>query len=455
MRIAEIVHVHRGRRLPVPAAFRRTIGLYEGSRVYQATVPGKESQYSANYIITTIPFECWRAILRIDILLDHRAGTLDICAKTLERCGGNILLMEGYGRYPDQRGWWSAVVDFPDARSNGAPIKPLDAVKKELLEAYLAQCDGAGPDPFPRDGKVDRSSVRVVGDSLLAGTEELVRVRRLALSSLDGRTDKVFEHQEKHLRKGRVELGLPPDVLSSTRVGLLMCNTEERFLRFVPINFPVEVTLRVETKADPQTAVARGVLAALTGVLMNPKWTSAESSKRGINIVYTYNYLEGREESSNKCVERSRIRMYLETPHNWAKESGMLQVRRNWREVFRELLQARRDTERPGDGELFVVPDDSVMRIWPKRKWQVGFWNRYKGTRERVPKHVLWLVRGERSVMTLVVLLGFVSISATSFVLALCFTNIGEGLFAISGIFGSGVVAIAVGWWLKLPGRDE
>ncbi|MFW6012261.1 MAG: hypothetical protein ACOC92_00955 [bacterium] len=369
MRLAEVVLVKDGQ-LPLPDAFARPLGLYNGSKLYLSKVKGHEQ----HQILTTIPQDCWRRILRVSVLLEHKPGALDVVARAISDLGASILVMEGYGREPDEEGWWSGVVQLPISESE-APVAALSTNKRGIIQKLYSIYETHEGDefPFPKRLRPEDDGPRVetfdYGLRTLDG-EPVVLVENMRLTLI---ADQVGEPVGRYFEEKSRSITVGKSIAIEARFvwGLLMCNTEERFLRFISIRSPVEISLQIVSTSEDKTKVGVGVLPNITKIL-----ESVETEEgQGINIAYLFNYIterklcspaegDDREEDRPPFKESSVIQLFLESPPSWLvdPENSKAEIEMRWRDVFERLADARIG------GRRIVEWEGSRMTLWYGQK---------------------------------------------------------------------------------------
>ena len=465
MRLAAVVKM-KGNGISIPAPFARSLGLYDGSRFYVSQVRGDDN----HHILTTLPPDCWGGILRVTVLLPHQPGALHRVADALSRpaIAGNTLIMEGYGREPDKEGWWGGIVhlDPPDGDEEAGDSKRVSVLEQrkkvlsELAKLYSSREEG-GMLPLPEHLSNKRASgcgVEIVEDGLVIDREKFLRVEAIRLTDLQGRVGepRVFVYHERSGRGSVVKVGRNPIRNRDASRGFLMCNTDERFLRFVEIECPVEIELAIRARSKRGVA-ATGVLSALTEVLMNE---DTGEDPNGINIIFLYNYITGYTKEPvgdpevMESVEHSVVKFYLQTPRGWINNRSSFL--REWARVFENLLRVTID------GVSIVEPSKSEMKVWHKRICRFGS-DEKRGARRRYfsmfePRSGFSRVRDRflsRSLM-LVVIGTFV----LSFVLALVAlaSDADQGLWSRNFLltmagFVIGVTGVSLVFWMRLRDR--
>lgn len=377
MRLAQIVD-QKGGKLPIPEAFGRMLGLYERSSK-DSSLFRVHLRKSGQPIITTIPPRSWLTVLRISVLLDHKVGQLSGIVKILADLGINVLLMEGYGYHTDEEGWWSAVIDFPALHSKW-PSEPAAqeavvlATKGQLIEKVqelldslrqvkknTKQCD------FPIDEPADIGGFALVAeDGRFVVKIEPMKLRRLVPDIVED-----LEAVQPH-RVSRNAMYLPSSAgpMSRRTRKLMLCNTEERFIRLVDTEDLAEIRLEVHTEGENRARVGVGVLALVTQIVKDFQAKNAHghpiSNDKGVNVAFTYNYIMAEgipSKMSHGPSENSVIRMFLESPPPISKleEKEQLNI---WQNLFGKLLKAQRSPEE----EPFVEINGSEMIVWQRRK---------------------------------------------------------------------------------------
>lgn len=408
MRIAKLVVVRDGR-LVIPAEFHKMLGMYEGSQLHTLTIP-LSTESPRQVIITAIPPACWDSILRIAVLMSDNPGALSRTAEILATdLGANILLMEGYGRRPEREGWWSAVIDFPAIGKDPDRATKLAIQDKKVRKRFEAELEreveSGIPVVFPKrlakavkdaaDG-ADSADNSAVADAAEVAVEpgaaedaadadaDAFRLRRseekplvvypLRLTKIgEENADQMENAVTDFLDNGSIAVG-PSSVGEDTYRGLVMCNTEEKFLRLVEIREPAQMMIEVSAKAPDFENVGIGTLHRLSRLLVEHP-VGKENAKYGVNIVYTCNYLTRREKDGG-CREVSIIDFILQTPSDW-RGLDREPLSREWNELFTKLVR-----------DPAVVGERSWLTVFGKREMgfvvrngevvEIGFWSRLR-----------------------------------------------------------------------------
>jgi hypothetical protein len=448
MRLAEIVQVKNGV-LQIPSAFERPLELYSGSEVYHAYTEQKRPYHPPHRILTTIPPECWPRILKLSILLTHeKPGALSIASRILSELGINILIMEGYGRDPDDEGWWSAVVDCPNSDLRKTKKILIQKFFTVLEEESKARRHGNDNRPFmysPRftTAKEKEEQFKQVphGIESSEGTRPFL-VEDMILTSLHGQV--FFEgHTPPGYKKVPYGKGCLRIAEGGSHTGLLLCNTEERFLRLVEFPrdrpFPIEMELPVRTSGERTEDVGVGILAEITRII----------SGAGINIIYTYNYISRREQKKGKGadierdVEESVIRFFLEPRPTSQEESKGKDAKK---ELFVDLLNAKRRNEfvvSPPEQARMTIRDGNRKTVWR------GKIHRQTGKRVAIEVRLLWRIwkifgRKERV---------FLVLGAICLLLGTALLGSRPGAAAVAFAFGGAVVSSLLGLFLRDRGK--
>ena len=380
MRLAQVVSLQDGC-FEVPAEFMRPLSWYENARVYVQQVKCEEGdEKPSHWIISTLPPRCWLTIARVSVRLEHKSGTLRDVASMLEKHHFNILIMEGYGRDPDKEGWLSAVVDFSilrkDVFENDGEARVVDADRvrdalkraiQSFMEDYVNVAKKAGNEyqgPAVEQAPAGSEGYfRFVVTAKDAFKPKLL-VESMALSEQWLKmVDSKVSDSSAQLVGRMIEVTKNSAEKKSWKRGLLMCNTDERFLRFVNIEDPVEINLGVKTTGPPDK-VGVGVLKAITEVLAGAsEWGEDEHGEQGkdrINIIFTYNYLTAIEWPRKRdkiCTERSTIKLFLEDPEGHISDKAREEL---WKRILRRLLEAKR----PDDSAPFIQQNEVEMKLW-------------------------------------------------------------------------------------------
>lgn len=394
MRLAKIIETRD--LVQIPADFRKPLALYDGSQVYHCELKRDWGVLPRHSILTTVPPGCWRTLLRVSVLLSHEPGALAHASKILATLGANILLMEGYGRDTDREGWWSAVVDFSNKVSESESDDIVAARLSDMKDALITNFDErlkeergfAKTERTKRPGRMYAAiftqegspGFEVVPNGIamakeVAGRRYPLLVESMRLTYLyrdlifDGEGDLVTSRCKEHTYSDEgLKLGIDGPAL-------LLCNTDERFLRIVDfmnqdndlaeIRLPVRTESRIRSDGPSGIAVGIGVLDQISSHIAGGKYP--------INVIYTYNYITGRgkcRDESRDEFEESVIEFFLEPSANFPKEISEKRVER-WKALFEELLTMQRslgqDINKPS-GEaiphLVNPPEDARMVIW-------------------------------------------------------------------------------------------
>lgn len=357
MRLVHIAHVEE-ERLIVPEAFQRTLGLYSGAKVYlQRSLynsvdrrrESDDSNKGTQIIISPIPPSYWPNIIRLSVRLRHNAGALHRVTALLSEMRINILLMEGYGRYPAREGWWSAVLQLTESTGSDR-----NAAKVLIVKKFMGAMREESRNPFPSNLKPED----VLEHEFRLETREkrpLLLIEDMSLTDI---------RESKKQGPGEVTFdgtGIPlgETAGSDNYRGLLFSNTDEHFMTFVPANIHVELDLEVDSRYRTDYRAGVGVLEKITELLSGYK---CEGVPCPINIIFIYNYLTQitKVEASDgeRVVERSRIKMYLENPDDWDLQQREQQLV-HWRAVLDRLTEVRTI-----DDFKIVDRDGSSVTIW-------------------------------------------------------------------------------------------
>lgn len=370
MRLAEVVRA-KPPHIEIPRAFQQPLELRPGSAVYVYPTHDDSKQ---KFIITTIPYRFWDRIVRVSCLLRHRAGALHkVCDIIREpKIGGNILIMEGSGHEGFTDSWWSGVVHFPLARDRTELPRFVSELLSRLKETYEQGLDLDGRDVWPfAESFLEEGTKRLQTPRPV----ELVAERGLRLVEAAGSTrpypvtvepmrlaelvDEVIEDAREKpavpFGRGRVS-----EASYTSRyqqgMGLLVCDTEEKFIRFLDTAVPVVIDLPIVTRGSEQT-VGVGALEKLTQVLNQNK----------ANLIHTYNYLIERSPIGvEDAVEKAYVRFVVQADHEANLKPR--EVFRPWEERFQELITARRE----GDQQDLVIDKAAArLRIWHRNELRV------------------------------------------------------------------------------------
>lgn len=389
MRLAQIVEQRRRLwtlrgmdKLRIPEAFRRMLGLYENSDVFCLRIRHKEPTEPTQMILTTIPPLSWRTVLRFSVLLKNEPGQLLSIVQILSECGINILLMEGYGYLPEKEGRWSAVIDFPSLHrevprdgdeKRGKILAELKAELRDKVQFLLARMQTHYSEAKVCDSHTDEAS-DLGGCALI--TQEGVIVVRIVPMRLQTLADSVVEELNavapKRFYRNTIDID-PNSESGRIRRHLLMCNTEEHFIRMVKDQKGLaEVDLEVHTKATARAREGVGVLESVAKILTDFEiHVTGLQPRKGVNIAFTYNYITThkssrgqRAEASSRhqarAGEASMIKLYLELDPDFSPQ----EQRRIWKDLFANLLNARRNN----DEMPFVELERSQMVVWQQAK---------------------------------------------------------------------------------------
>lgn len=394
MKLAEIVDIEPSYSprhenwcsVEIPSAFRRPLGLRQGSMVsvYEerlssspTTTQVPEEQQSL--IITTIPGHCWKRLVRFTCLLGNAHGALARICRVITDVGGNILIMEGFAHDNAGEAWWSSLIHFPEARQSvgaGAPRVPTLSEKRvelvsRMLDLYREESTEA-PWPFSPIFIIDgnpceyeqhaREKDRIERATQTPATDlpssravpfavSATRLAEFDPSITESADDRTEYDQRGYLRIRNDELRKIWKSDELPAKGLLTCDTDEGFLRLTPKREFATIQLSVETTGDDKV-VGRGVLAAIAETLEN----------RDVNLCYTYNFLEDRTTGKGGVghhKERSRIDLFCE-------RNGRSTEVHDWQSIFSDLFATKRTVKGSrGDDvkEPFIVREEALLKI--------------------------------------------------------------------------------------------